>query len=168
MVLPFIGHGFSSGSSLLSKWPFYSGGFWGLWVFIWDISQPSCKCGVAEGPGLWVNHNYSACKIELTPSWTCQTAPSHMSYPLHTNLFLSEILWAEMQVLGPKMSSFSVPVTAECCSGFWLNFRKECVCPKSAFVWLWNWRHQDYLDSPCPDRHCHRWKLYVANLPVFL
>lgn len=100
----------------------------------WDISQPSCKCGASEGAGLWVNHNYSIYKIELTPSWTYQTPPFHMCYPLHTHLFISETFQADVEVLGPKRSFFSMPLRAEPFSGSWLNFfRKERGCLKSVF-----------------------------------
>lgn len=49
VFLPVIWHGFSSGSALLSKRAFYPGGFWGLWIFVWDF-------GISRSPAASVEH----------------------------------------------------------------------------------------------------------------
>lgn len=57
-----------------------------------------------------------------------------MCYPLHKHLFISEMFQADVEVLGPERSFFSMPLRAEPFSESWLNFfRKERGCLKSVF-----------------------------------
>lgn len=45
--------------------------------------------------------------------WMYQIISSGLCYPFHTHLFISEMLRAEVEVLGPKSSSFSLALRAK-------------------------------------------------------
>lgn len=77
MLLPVTGHGYSSGSSLLSKWAFLLGGFWGLSIVVWDFR-------ISHGPSASAEHK----KVQGS-GWTVTTVYVKWSWHHHGHIRLS-------------------------------------------------------------------------------
>lgn len=143
-VLPVIGLGFSSGRSLLSQWPFYPWGFWGLWVYVWDFGISHSLAAGMEHQNVqgyrwtvtrvYVKQSGCHCGCIRSSPLVCVIHSIH----IHLSLRCSGQRW---KFLGLKTS---LPVwlwEPKPFNGSWCNlFRKEWGCHRFAFVWLWSWR----------------------------